>query len=98
MASERIDVVVVVVGVVVVVVVVDVVVVVVVDVVVVVVVGQSGALQLCDSSRGGQATPPCSASVVTLRQLVCVPPLPQVTLQVPKLPQSEYAQSTGQSC
>ena len=51
-------------------------------------------MQLCVSSWGPQATPPCAAAVVTVFDLLCVPP-PHVALQTLHSPQSDNWQSTG---
>ena len=50
----------------------------------------------CVSDRVGQATPPCWATVATLRERDCVPP-PHVFVQVVHGEKLDTTQSTGQS-
>jgi len=56
--------------------------------------GQHVSLQPAVLASVGHATPPCAASVVTVRARTLVPP-PQVTVHEPHSAQSDTTQSTG---
>jgi hypothetical protein len=56
---------------------------------------QACRLQACVLMSVGQLAPPLDGFVVTVRDRVCEP-MPHVTLQDPKEPQLETAQSTGE--